>query len=105
QRVARSADDRLAALEQHGREHAEWVGLAGMDEAIEFGRRQLTGGAEETVVTGARGQRAGIGLQRLGIARLDEAHGYHFAATRAQHVRILPEVVETHRGHGSLPRS
>ena len=103
ERITGFADDDLVAIDQHGRDHAETIGLADMDELLEHGRRQFAGGAEEAVVAGAGRQRAEIVLQRLGIARLDEAHGQSLAAARAQQVGILPEIVETHRRHRTLP--
>jgi len=73
-----------------------------MDELLEHRRRQFADSTEETVVAGAGRQRAEIGLQRLGVARLDEAHGQVLAAAGMQQVGILPEVIEPHGGHGTL---
>src|SRR5437016_14153274 len=73
-----------------------------MDELIEQGRRQFAGCAEETVVAGTGGERTEIVLQCRGVARLDKAHGHRVAAARAQHVGILPEIVETEGGHRPL---
>src|ERR1700687_2179251 len=52
ERVAGFADDALEAIDGHGRDHAEAVGLAGMDEMIEFGLRQFAHRAEEAIVAG-----------------------------------------------------
>ena len=80
ERIAGFADDGLDAVDQHGRDHAEAVGFADMDEILEQRRRQFAGRAEEAVVAGAGRERAEIVLQRLGVARLDEAHGHRLAA-------------------------
>ena len=80
ERVAGFADDDLMAVGRMRRDHAETVGFADMDELIEQRRRQFAGGAEETVVAGAGRERAEIALQRLGVARLDEADGHRLAA-------------------------
>src|SRR6201999_1733490 len=71
--------------------------------AIEHRPRQLTHGAEEAVVAGAGRQRAEIVLQLLAVARLNETDRDLLAFARAQHVGILPEIVEPKRGHGLLP--
>ena len=74
--IAGFADDGFNAIDGHDRDHAESVGLADMDEMIELVLRQLADGAEEAVVAGADRQRPEVSLQRLCIARLDEAHRY-----------------------------
>src|SRR5437016_6622786 len=102
ERIARLADDDFMAVDQHGRDHAESIELADMDELREHRRRQLAGGAEETVVAGPGRERAEVALQRLAVTRLDKAHGDESAAAGTQHVGILPEIVETHRRHGTL---
>src|SRR5262249_48090174 len=86
-----------------GGDHAELVGFANMDEAVEQRRRQLAHGAEEAVVTGTGRQPAEIVLDAVGIARLDEAHRDRLAALRAQHVGMLAEIIEAQGGHGTLP--
>src|SRR5204862_2207654 len=102
-RIAGFADDDLMAIEAQRSDHAETVGFADMDELLEQRRRQFAGGAEEAVVAGTGRERAEIALQCLGVARLDEANRDRLAAARAQHVGILPEIVETHRRHRTLP--
>ena len=100
--IARFADDGLVAIELHGGDHAELVGLANMDEALEQVLRQLAHGAEETVVAGARSEPAKVVLEAVGIARLDEPHGDRLAAAPAQHVGMLAEIVEAQGSHGTL---
>src|SRR3954454_20166675 len=101
--IARLADNGLEPVDLNGGDHAELIGLADMDETLEQRRRQLADGAKETVVAGARSQAAEIVLQEIRIARRDEAHGYRIAVARAQHVGMLPEIIETQGGHGRAP--
>src|SRR6266404_4637684 len=91
------------AVDGHGRDHAEAVGLADMGETMELTWRQFGDGAEEAVVAGARGQRAEVALQGVGIARLDKAQLQRLAAAQAQGVGMLLEIIETKRGHGRAP--
>src|SRR5207247_1429041 len=102
--VAGFADDGLVTVDLHGGDYAELIGLANMDEAVEQARRQLAHGAEEAVVLGARRQPAEIILDVFGVARLDEAHRDGLAALRAQHIRVLAEIIKAQGGHETLPR-
>src|SRR5262249_26018456 len=100
--VTRLADDGLKAINLHGGDDAELVGLADMDEAVEQSRRQLAHGAEEAVVARTRGEAAEIILDAVRIARLDETHGDRRSVCRAEYVRMLTEMSEAQRGHGPL---
>ena len=101
--IAGLADDGLKAVDAHDRDHAETIVLAGMDEMIELGLRQFAHGAEEAVVAGAHRQRPEVGLQFLGVPRLDKAHRHGLAVAQPQDIGMLPEVVETKRCHRRLP--
>src|SRR5271169_1153103 len=103
ERVAGFADDGLEAVDVHGGDDAEALVFADMDEMVELRFRQFAHRAEEAVVARARRKRAEVVLQILGVARLDEANRHLTAAARAQHVGILPEIVETKGGHGTPP--
>ena len=103
ERIAGLADDGLKAVDRHGGDYAEAVGLADMDEMLKQALRQLAHGAEEAVVAGAGRERPEVALQCVGIPGLDKAHRQRFAAAQAQDIRMLPEVVETKRCHGWLP--
>src|SRR6266567_3162075 len=105
ERVAGFADDGLDAIDWHRRDHGETVGLADMDEMVELLLRQLAHRAEEAVVAGADRERPEVTLQRVSIARLDEAHHHRLAGTQPQHIGMLPEVVELKRDHGRRPGS
>src|ERR1035437_2353212 len=87
----------------HGRDQAEAVGFADMDEMIELGLRQFADGAEEAIVAGANRERPEVTLQRIRITRLDETNHQRFAAAQPQDIGMLPEVVETKRNHRRLP--
>src|SRR5262245_39957086 len=97
--IARVADDGLVAFDLHSGDHGKLVGLANMDEAVEQARWQLAHGAEEAVITGTRGQPAEIILDMFGVARLDKTHRDGFVALRAQHIRVLAEIIEAQRSH------
>ena len=86
ERVAGFADDGLKAVDRHGRDHAEAVVLADMNEMLKHGFRQLAHGAEEAVVAGAGRERPEVALQCLGIARLDKTHRQRLAAAQPQDI-------------------
>src|SRR5258708_28256142 len=104
ERVAGFAHDGLEAIDHHGRDHAEAVGFADMDEAVEFALRQFAHGAEKAVVARAHRKPPEVTLQDLSVARLDKPHHQRFAVAQAQDVGVLPKLVEAKRGHCKLPK-
>src|SRR6266446_6677546 len=97
------ANERLNAIDQHGRDHAETVALADMDEMIEFGSWQLAHGAKEAIVAGAHRERTEVTLQALRVARFDKTHRQRSAAAQPQDIGVSPEIVETKRNHRKAP--
>src|SRR5437764_7354891 len=90
ERVAGFADDGIEAVNIHGGDDAEALIFADVTELVEQRFRQLAHGAKETIVAGARRERAEIVLHFLGVARLDKTNRHLLAVARAQHVGILP---------------
>src|SRR5690606_1663131 len=80
--ITRLPDDGLTAVDFHGGDNAELIGLADMDVAFEQAGRQLADRTEKAVVAGSRRESAEIVLQRLRIAWLDEAHRDGLAVLR-----------------------